>query len=313
MNTISAEALLAQRRGGSSFGGSRSFSSSSRSFSSSSYSSRPSSSFGGSRSYSSSYSTPSKSYSSSPASSFGGSRSYSSPSYSSRSSSGLPRSYGIPRRPGAPVYSYKPSSPSVGYNRSSTMIPRNYTYYDRDVALRRNNYYSGIGFTPPSYIAYTSPSYGMFSTLFLLSALSNLHAQQNALFFYNHWNTPSMMAYRQDLQIAAQKDSAAAQRLRELEAKVAELERERGGIRDTTYMPPGVDSAVVLSNDALGVQDDNSSDEQSTATSASTSSNNGNGSGLLWFILIVGGIGLWWIVRRRNKQRAQRYGSGSFS
>lgn len=333
-----ADVALAQRR--SSFGGSRS-SSPSRSYSSPAPSSRPSSSFGGSRSSGSSYSSPSsssKSYSSpSPSSSsgggafggsrssgsgsvFGGSRRSSSPSTVSRSSgSSAAKSYGIPRKEsyGGQTYSYKGSSNVVGYNRSSAMIPRNYNYSYNDVYTRRNAYYGGMGYVAPSYIGYTSPSYGMFSTLFMLSALQNLQAQQNAMFYYNHWNTPSMMAYRQDMQIAAQNDAQAAQRLKELEARVAQLEREKGGIRDTTYMPAGVDSTVVLSNEALGVKDKTEEDrikaEEELRERQEREKSKSSGNGFIWFLVIGGGLGTWWFLRRRKRQREDMGGGGSFS
>lgn len=318
-----SEEALSQRRG--SFGGSRS---SSRSYSSPSpSSSRPSSSFGGSRSNSySSPTAPSRSYSSpSSGGAFGGSRSSSpafggsrSSSVSRSSGSSTPRSYGIPRKEsyGGQTYSYKGSSGSVGYNRSSAMIPRR-SYNYNNVYATRNSYYSGIGYVPPTYIGYTSPSYGMFSTLFMLSALSNLQAQQNAMFYYNHWNTPSMMAYRQDLQVAAQKDAEAAQRLKELEAKVAQLEKEKGGVRDTTYMPQGVDSAVVLSNEALGVKDDPEearakAEAERLEREEKEKEKKSGGNGWIWFLLIGGGAGTWWFLRRRRKQN-EGYGGGSFN
>lgn len=197
------------------------------------------------------------------------------------------------------------------------MIPRNYNYSYNDVYNRRNSYYSGMGYVAPSYIGYTSPSYGMFSTLFMLSALQNLQAQQNAMFYYNHWNTPSMMAYRTDMQTAAQSDPQAAQRLRELEARVAQLEREKGGVRDTTYMPAGVDSTVVLSNEALGVKDKTEEDrikaEEELRERQEREKSKSSGNGFIWFVVIAGGAGTWWFLRRRKRQREESGGGGSFS
>ncbi len=324
-----ADEILAQRRG--SFGGSRS-SSPSRSYSSPSRPSSSGSSFGGSRSSGSSYSPPPRS-SSSPSSSggaFGGSRSNgssfggtprsSSPSVNRSSGVSSAKSYGIPRKEsyGGQTYSYKGSTNSVGYSRSSAMIPRNTNYSYNDVYTRRNAYYGGMGYVAPTYIGYTSPSYGMFSTLFMLSALQNLQAQQNAMFYYNHWNTPSMMAYRQDMQVAAQSDAQAAQRLKELEARVAQLEREKGGVRDTTYMPAGVDSTVVLSNEALGVKDKAEEDrvkaeEELRERQEREREKKSGGSGFLWFAVIGGGLGTWWFLRRRKRQREETGGGGSFS
>lgn len=193
------------------------------------------------------------------------------------------------------------------------MIPRNYSYSYNDVYSRRNSYYSSMGFAPPSYIGYTSPSYGMFSTLFMLSALQNLQAQQNAMFFYNHWNTPSMMAWRNDMYTAGQSDPQAAQRIRDLEARVKQLEVEKKGRRDTTYMPEGVDSSVVLSNEALGVSDgdddDRSAREEERRRERDKSS---GGSGFFWFLLIGVGVGAWWLIRKRRKARESE-NTGSFS
>jgi hypothetical protein len=201
------------------------------------------------------------------------------------------------------------------------MIPRRTISYN-DVQSRRNSYYSGVGFAPPTYIGYTSPSYGMFSTLFMLSALHNLQAQQNAMFFYNHWNTASMAAWRNDMQQAAQNDPQAAQRLKQLEARIAELEKEHKGVRDTTYMPLGVDSSVVLSNEALGVEDPEvekeirrrEAEEQAAMASSSgnpNSSGGGGGSAVGWIVLIGAGVGIWWYFRRRAQNTNSS--GGSFS
>ena len=228
------------------------------------------------------------------------------------------RSYGIPRKEsyGGQTYSYRGNTNGVAVNRSTSMIPRNYSYSYNDVYSRRNSYYSGLHFAPPSYIGYTSPSYGMFSTLFMLSALQNLQAQQNAMFFYNHWNTPSMMAWRSDMNTAAQSDPQAAQRIRDLEARVQQMEREKSGLRDTTYMPSGVDSSVVLSNEALGVKNDDDGSDNADAAAARSGrrerEESSGGGGFLWFLLIGGGVGAWWFIRR-NKKARESENTGSFS
>jgi hypothetical protein len=230
---------------------------------------------------------------------------------------GSSKSYGIPRREnyGGQTYSYRGNTNNVAVNRSTSMIPRNYSYSYNDVYSRRNSYYSGMGFAPPSYIGYTSPSYGMFSTLFMLSALQNLQAQQNSMFFYNHWNTPSMMAWRSDMHTAGQTDPQAAQRVRDLEARVQQLEREKSGQRDTTYMPEGVDSSVVLSNEALGVKDNTDDEREAREREArEREEKKGSGGGFVWFLLIGGGVGAWWFIRRRRKNRdSADGGGGSFS
>jgi hypothetical protein len=324
-----ADGAFAQRR--SSFGGSRSSSSSSspsRSYSSPSSrpSSSPSSSFGGSRSSSSystsrpSYSSPSRSYSSQPRStqSFGGSRSSSpSSSYRTGGSQSSARSYGVPRKEtyNGQSFSYRNNSNAVPVSGSSAMIPRNYTSSYNDVYARRNSYYSGMNYMPPSYIGYASPSYGLFSTMFLMSALSNMQAQQNAAFFYNQWNNPGMMAWRNDMQTAARTDPEAATKIRDLETRVAQMEREKNGVRDTTYMPEGVDSSVVLSNEALGVQDNTQPPIEQTAASEAKEEKRSGGLGFFgWFLIIGGGLGVWWFLRQRKaRAAANSENGGSFS
>lgn len=126
-----------------------------------------------------------------------------------------------------------------------------------------------------------------------------------------------MMAYRTDMQTAAQSDPQAAQRLRELEARVAQLEREKGGVRDTTYMPAGVDSTVVLSNEALGVKDKTEEDrikaEEELRERQEREKSKSSGNGFIWFVVIAGGAGTWWFLRRRKRQREESGGGGSFS
>jgi hypothetical protein len=332
------DGAFAQRKG--SFGGSRSSSSSRPSYSrpSPSYS-RPSpqprspSSFGGSRSSSPSssgygssarpsYSSPSRSTQPRSTQSFGGSRSsgsYGAASGSAnRSSQSATKSYGVPRREtyNGQSFSYRTNSNAVPVSRSSAMIPRNYTSSYNDIYSRRNNYYTSMQYAPPSYIGYTSPSYGLFSTMFLLSAMQNMQAQQNAMFFYNHWNNPGMMSYRNDMYTAARTDPEAASRLRDLEAKVSQLEREKNGVRDTTYMPQGVDSSVVLSNEALGVQDNTQTQSQNdgsqNANQASEKKSGGLGFGG-WVVILVGVGGVWWWLRRRKRKTAESENEGSFS
>lgn len=122
-----------------------------------------------------------------------------------------------------------------------------------------------------------------------------------------------MMAWRNDMHTAGQTDPQAAQRVRDLEARVQQLEREKNGQRDTTYMPEGVDSSVVLSNEALGVKD-NSEDEREAREREREKEKSSGGSGFLWFLLIGGGVGAWWFIRRSRRNRDSADGSGgSFS
>lgn len=126
-----------------------------------------------------------------------------------------------------------------------------------------------------------------------------------------------MMAWRNDMQTAAQSDPQAAQRIRDLEARVQQLEREKNGRRDTTYMPAGVDSSVVLSNEALGVSDGNDSNDEDASAAREEErrrerKESSGGSGFFWFLLIGGGVGVWWFIRRRRKARESE-NTGSFS
>lgn len=125
-----------------------------------------------------------------------------------------------------------------------------------------------------------------------------------------------MMAWRGDMNTAAQSDPQAAQRIRDLEARVQQMEREKSGLRDTTYMPSGVDSSVVLSNEALGVKNDEDGSDNADAAAARSGrperKESSGGGGFLWFLLIGGGVGAWWFIRRSKKARESE-NTGSFS
>ncbi len=163
-------------------------------------------------------------------------------------------------------------------------------------------------------MSYVSPNYGLFNTLFLMSALNALHQQQNAAFFYNHWNNPGMAAWRNDMTRAAQSDPEAAAKLRDLEARVAQMEREKNGQRDSSYMPEGVDKSVVLSDEALGAQEE-VSETASQGTSAEGSSSGSALIGFIFLMIMVGVpiLGIVWIVRRARRRAAQNENIGSFN
>lgn len=251
-----------------SFGGGRSFSSSSFSRSSS-YSSRSSGSFWGSSKKSSSYSsaktytsskpvqkksTSVKPVSSAKSSKFGASKpksfqhvgtgyqtasakyslkaqraKFKKPAYTSTAGSKVNRSFAYKK-----TYSSNPVYASARHSNRST-------YFDR-----RHRYYSS--YHVPTYVYNVSPSYGLWDTIFLYSMLNNM--SNASTFAYNHQHDADYMAWRREAERQAQTNADLRAELASLDSKISKM----SGPVNPNYLPKGVDADIALSQEALASQ-----------------------------------------------------------
>jgi TRAP transporter TAXI family solute receptor len=94
----------------------------------------------------------------------------------------------------------------------------------------------------------TSPSFGLFNTLFLFWMLDHMSDRSVAAAAYNHQNDPGFKQWRAEVETQA-KDNA------ELKAKLAEMDKQikamEGTPKDPGYLPPGVPVEAALAPAAL--------------------------------------------------------------
>ena len=115
------------------------------------------------------------------------------------------------------------------------------THYDR-----RDNYYRAQGYQPPQNAFNSSPSFGLFNSIFLFWMLDHMSNKNVAATAYHHENDPGFQKWRQDVESQA-KDNV------ELKAKLAEMDKQIKGMEGTPknpgYLPPGVPPEAALATE----------------------------------------------------------------
>lgn len=111
------------------------------------------------------------------------------------------------------------------------------TYHDR-----RGRYYNG--YTSPSYVYRSSPSYGMWDTIFLYHMLSHNNSSN---FAYNQQNNADYRAWRREADQLAVDNAALRTQLATMDAGATKL---RGTPVNESYMPKGIDADIALSQEA---------------------------------------------------------------
>jgi len=124
-------------------------------------------------------------------------------------------------------------SRASSYNRS--------TYF-----TRRSHYYSG--YHAPAYVYNMSPSYGLWDTLFLYSMMNNM--SNASAFAYNHQHDADYLAWRQAADEQARTNADLRAQLATMDAKVSGMT----GKVDPNYLPKGVDADIALSQEAIASQ-----------------------------------------------------------
>lgn len=129
------------------------------------------------------------------------------------------------------TYGKNPVYQSAGRSDSST-------YYDR-----RANYYGGN--QPPAYMYNSSPSFGMWDTMFLYMMLSNVN--NASAFSHNHSGDADYQKWRADADRLAIDNQ-------ELRGQLAAMDAGKAGLAgeavDPAFLPPGVDPDIAMSEEA---------------------------------------------------------------
>lgn len=108
---------------------------------------------------------------------------------------------------------------------------------------RRENFYSG--YTPPTYVYNSSPSFGAWDAMFLWMMLDRPSYHST---YYHHQNDPGFKEWRRE----AEKQAATNA---ELKAKLDKLDAQVNGMKgtkvDPSYTPTGVDSDLMLAENVV--------------------------------------------------------------
>jgi TRAP transporter TAXI family solute receptor len=113
----------------------------------------------------------------------------------------------------------------------------------------RNNYYGGMGYSPPMYYTSFSPSYGVFDTMFMFWMLDSMHTNAEArAMAHNYRNDPGYQQWRRDADKQADTNA-------ELKAKLASMDAEMAKLKDQpvnpNYVPKGIPSEAIVAPQAM--------------------------------------------------------------
>jgi len=115
------------------------------------------------------------------------------------------------------------------------------TYY-----TRRSAYYGS--YSAPVYVYHTSPSFGMWDTIFLYHLLSS---NDSSRFAYNHQNDADYIAWRREADRLARDNADLRKQLAAMDAGTSKYV---GQSIDPNYLPAGVDADIALSEEARTAQ-----------------------------------------------------------
>lgn len=116
-----------------------------------------------------------------------------------------------------------------------------------DYYSRRSVFYSGYGWSPPGYMYYSYPRFGIWDAMMLWFMLDHINDAQYAAMYYNHRDDPGMQQFRKEL------DRLSAENA-DLKSKVAKLDDsskslEQQGVKpDPSYVPPDAASVALAAD-----------------------------------------------------------------
>ena len=142
------------------------------------------------------------------------------------------------------------AAPSAGANVKNSPLYRragnSAPMRSGDYWQRRDRFYGG--WTGPSYIYMGAPRYGMWDSMFLWFMLSNVHSPGYGSFAHHHRNDPAVQEWMAEAEQLSTENAEIREQLDVLKAEMAALE---GRPVDRGYLPPGVDTDMVLAPDVV--------------------------------------------------------------
>ena len=115
-----------------------------------------------------------------------------------------------------------------------------------DYWQRRDRFYGG--WTGPSYMYMGAPRYGMWDGMFLWFVLSNVHSPGYGSFAHHHRNDPALQEWMAEAEQLSADNAEIRGQLDALKTEMAALE---GRPVDKNYLPPGVDTDMVLAPEVV--------------------------------------------------------------
>ena len=143
--------------------------------------------------------------------------------------------------------------PSQGEVAANPVYQKAQTYSKFDHGnyyTRRNTYYGGTGWSPPSYVYGSSPSFGVWDAMMWWMVLDNVGKRQYSSAAYHHADDPGYRQWRQEADRLAQNNQELKEKLAKLDAEVKQQEAE-GLARNAAYLPPGMPPEVALAPSVL--------------------------------------------------------------
>jgi TRAP transporter TAXI family solute receptor len=127
-----------------------------------------------------------------------------------------------------------------------------YTNYDHGTQQNyRDSFFRGSNWSPPAHAFGGSPSYGLFSGLFLYWMLDHMTDRKTAAFAYNHQNDPGFQKWREEVEKQSKDNAELRSKLAEMDSQVKALQ---GTPKDPAYVPPGVPPEVVVAPGVLAAK-----------------------------------------------------------
>ena len=138
------------------------------------------------------------------------------------------------------------SGSSTGYGNSSVLGRT--TYKPDTYVERRGTFYRSSGYSPPVYIYSSYPRFGMWDAMFMWFMLDNITKPHYAQMYHNHQNDPGFQQWRKEAEKLSGENQELKQKLATLDQEVSKL---KGELVDPTYIPPGVDTDLLMDKSAL--------------------------------------------------------------
>ena len=137
------------------------------------------------------------------------------------------------------------------YNKSPifSRSHRSSNYSADDHYARRDSYYRSSGWSTPTYVYMSQPSFGMWDAMFWWWILDNNDSKT----VHNHYNDPGFQEWKSEAERLSKDNLELAAKLGVMENEIKDMEK-KGVARDPNYLPEGVDPEVALSLEAMAIR-----------------------------------------------------------
>lgn len=204
------------------------------------------------------------------------------------------------KQPVKPIQKQEYASSPV-YNRVVASSGPRVTY--RVYSENRVNFYRG--YTPPIYVSYGRPSYGMYDAMFMWMMLDRINDDSYRRMYYNHYGDSAFREWRNEADHLAQDNAELRAKLSRMDNEVKQLQ---GQPQDPNYVPAGVDPSVMVSDDVAKQSFAQDQPAQAQVENDGFPKDKGM-SGWTWFFIFAGvGLAGYGIYRYATRKPSNPYG-----